>query len=145
MKMLHKEIEALTRHMERLLLLMRESEHHQQSKSCAAQGLHFHEYRVVVYLGQNGPSKMKDIGQNLSLSLSNLTAIVDKIELKGLAERNRSQRDRRIVMVHLSERGQAIFDSQRSVRISMSRKILKKLSPDERKRFVSLMQKITID
>ena len=145
MEILHDEIEALTQHLEQLLLLVKESEHSQQSKSCAAQGLHFHEYQVVVYLGQKGPSKMKDIGHNLSLSLSNLTAIVDKVELKGLADRNRSCEDRRIVMVHLSTRGQEIFDSQHSVKVSMSRKILTKLSPGERTRFISLMKKITLD
>ena len=86
---------------------------------------------------------MKDIGNGLSVSLSNLTMIVDKLEEKKLAERVRSTEDRRIVMVHLANEGQEIFDGHHEMKLEMCKSMLKKLKSDERASYLGLMKKIT--
>lgn len=143
MKIPQQDIELLTLYMEKLIFELQENEDYHRNKCCAAQNLHLHEIQVIVCLGQNGPSKMKDIGANLSVSLSNLTVIVDKLEEKGLAERVRSTEDRRIVMVYLSEEGQVIFDAHHEMKLEMCKNMLSKLSSDERTAYLALMQKIT--
>ncbi len=145
MKIGQQDIEELTVYMEKLIFQVQENEDDHRSKCCASQDLHLHEIQVIVYLGQNGPSKMKDIGSSLSITLSNLTVIVDKLEEKDLAERIRSTEDRRIVMVHLAEAGQEIFDTHHEMKFEMCKNMLKKLSAEEREAYLMLMQKITSD
>ncbi len=137
------DVEKLTHYMEKLIFQLKENEDDHRSKCCAVQDLHLHEIQVIVCLGQNGPSKMKDIGDNLSVSLSNLTVIVDKLEEKGLAERIRSTEDRRIVMVHLSKTGQSIFDDHHDMKLEMCKNMLQKLTAQEQASYLKLMLKIT--
>ena len=137
------DIEKLTNYMEKLIFQLKENEDDHRSNCCAIQDLHLHEIQVIVCLGQNGPSKMKDIGDNLSVSLSNLTVIVDKLEEKGLAERIRSTEDRRIVVVHLSKDGQGIFDDHHDMKLEMCKNMLEKLTAQERASYLKLMHKIT--
>lgn len=143
MKIQNEDIEKLTLYMEKLIFQLKENEDDHRNKCCAVQDLHLHEIQVIVCLGQNGPSKMKDIGDNLSVSLSNLTVIVDKLEEKGLAERIRSTEDRRIVMVHLSEKGQSIFDDHHDMKLEMCKNMLQKLTAQEQASYLKLMHKIT--
>ena len=144
MEIQREDIEKLTLYMERLIFQLKENEDVHRNKSCAIKDLHLHEIQVIVFLGQNGPSKMKDIGDNLAISLSNLTVIVDKIEEKGMAERIRSTEDRRIVMVHLADSGQIIFDEHHTMKLEMCKNILKKLTLEERASYLMLMKKITV-
>ncbi len=143
MKIIQDDVEKLTHYMEKLIFQLQENEDDHRSKCCGAQDLNLHEIQVIVYLGQNGPSKMKDIGNSLSVSLSNLTVIVDKLEEKELGERIRSTEDRRIVMVHLAKEGQAIFDGHHEMKMEMCENMLKKLTKDERASYLALMEKIT--
>ncbi len=143
MKVIQDDVEKLTHYMEKLIFQLQENEDDHRSKCCGSQDLNLHEIQVIVCLGQNGPSKMKDIGNNLSVSLSNLTVIVDKLEEKGLAERIRSTEDRRIVMVHLAMEGQAVFDGHHEMKLEMCKSMLKKLTPAEQASYLSLMGKIT--
>lgn len=143
MKISQQEIENLTIYMEKLIFQLQEGEDDHRNKCFASQGLSLHEVQVIVTLGHDGPSKMSDIGSGMSISLSNLTVIVDKLEEKGLAERVRSTEDRRIVMVHLSKEGQAIFDLHHDMKMEMSKVILGKLTSEERKTYMDLMRKIT--
>ncbi len=143
MEINERDVEELTLYMEKLIFQLQENEDDHRSKCCASQDLHLHEIQVIVFLGQNGSSKMKDIGNGLSLSLSNLTVIVDKLEEKGLAERVRSTEDRRIVMVHLAEEGQGIFDAHHEMKLEMCESMLQKLIKDERIAYLKLMKKIT--
>lgn len=143
MKISTTEIEELTNYMEKLVFQIQEDEHDLKDKCCASLDLGLHEWKILVFLGQNGPSKMKDIGNGVSLTLSNLTSIVDKLESKGVAVRIRSEQDRRIVMVHLAITGKEIFNTHHEVKLQISRAMLEKLSTDERKVYLDLMRKIT--
>ncbi len=143
MKIIQEDVEQLTLYMEKLIFQLQETEDDHRNKCCASQDLSLHEIQIIVYLGQNGASKMKDIGSHVSVSLSNLTLIVDKLEEKGLAERIRSTEDRRIVMVHLAKGGQDVFDTHHELKLEMSKNMLKKLTEDERRSYIQLMQKIT--
>lgn len=143
MEIMKDDTEKLTHYMEKLIFQLKENEDDHRSNCCAIQDLHLHEIQVIVCLGQNGPSKMKDIGDNLSVSLSNLTVIVDKLEEKGLAERIRSTEDRRIVMVHLSKKGQSVFDGHHDMKLEMCKNMLEKLTAQERASYLKLMHKIT--
>ncbi len=56
---------------------------------------------------------------------------MDRIERRGLVERRRGSTDRRIVLVHLTERGAAVFRDIRARRRAKLAALAEELSDDE--------------
>lgn len=56
----------------------------------------------------DGPMTLSALGRLVSLSTSTINGIVDRLEAKGLVERNRSDPDRRKVLVSSTEAGLAL-------------------------------------
>jgi len=106
-------------------------------------GLNMQELNVLNILGDNESCIMSDIAKQASLSLSSVTVIVEKLVKAGLAERLRSEQDRRIVHGSLTPAGQQIYHIQIQHMQGLLRKMLSLLSEDEQTQFLSIFQKIT--
>jgi DNA-binding MarR family transcriptional regulator len=103
------------------------------------------EFRLVAALGHKGSAIMSDLAGMLNVPLSTATHTVDKLVAKGLVERGRGDRDRRIVLVDLSEKGRRLHQSCLECQLAMGRTMLEALSPGEREIFLELMAKMTHD
>lgn len=68
------------------------------------------QFGTLDMLFHLGPVHQQAIGDKLLISKSNVVAVIDKLEERGLVRRQRSQEDRRRVFVHLSEEGRALFE-----------------------------------
>ena len=101
------------------------------------------EFRLVAALGHKGSTIMSDLAGVLNVPLSTATHTVDKLVAKGLVERARAVRDRRIVLVELSEKGRRLHQSCLEYQLAMGRTMLAALSPGEREIFLELMAKMT--
>jgi len=101
------------------------------------------EIRALIRLGTSGRMIMSDLAAALGVPLSTATHTVDRLVDKGLAVRNRSEQDRRVVQVEMSERGKAVQAMLRSKHQAMARSWLAPLSPAERDNFLELMAKIS--
>ena len=64
---------------------------------------------VLQALGLEGARSIAAIGQQLGLTPSTMTGIVDRLEDLGLLRRERDSRDRRTTLLHLTRKGQAAF------------------------------------
>ncbi|WP_169951946.1 MarR family winged helix-turn-helix transcriptional regulator [Microbispora sp. H11081] len=62
---------------------------------------------VLCYLMSCGPLTVGDLAARLRLSRAATTELLDRVEIRGLAERTRDERDRRRVYVRITERGRA--------------------------------------
>jgi MarR family 2-MHQ and catechol resistance regulon transcriptional repressor len=62
-------------------------------------------YYVLIALERNGPLSMSSIGREASMPKPNVTALIDKLILKGLAERTQDVHDRRIVNIKITKKG----------------------------------------
>ncbi len=87
---------------------------------------------------------MSSLAETLGVPLSTATHTVDRLVAKGLAERNRSEVDRRVVEVEMSEYGRKLQESYRDKRRILARSWLEPLSEGEREIFLELMAKITL-
>ncbi len=101
------------------------------------------EFRLVAVLGHKGNAIMSDLAGMLNVPMSTATHTVDKLVAKGLVERGRADRDRRIVLVELSEKGRQLHQSCLECQLAMGRTMLEALSPGEREIFLELMVKMT--
>ena len=101
------------------------------------------EFRLVAAIGHKGSAIMSDLAGILNVPLSTATHTVDKLVAKELVERGRADRDRRIVLVELSEKGRRLHQSCLECQLAMGRTMLEALSPGEREIFLELMAKMT--
>ena len=63
---------------------------------------------VLRSLIQEGPQSSADLSRQLHVTPSNITGIIDRLEKKGLVERIRKEGDRRIALIELTEKGEAL-------------------------------------
>jgi DNA-binding MarR family transcriptional regulator len=64
---------------------------------------------VLMLLQSNGPLPMSRLADLLDVSVASATGIVDRMEKRGVVERRHSEADRRVVEIHLTRRGNAVF------------------------------------
>jgi len=89
------------------------------------------QLRLLFKLSRQGPTSMSGIGEWLGTSLSSVTGTVERLERHGLVERRHGADDRRIVEVHLSDRGRELVADILGIRLESIRRFLGVLDPDE--------------
>jgi len=100
------------------------------------------EVRLLVEVGERQACTMSRLAKLLSLSVSSLTTLVDKLAAKDLARRAHSEEDRRMVLVALTPRGRRLHERFHRHRLRMARTMLEALADDEQDLFLDLMTKI---
>jgi DNA-binding MarR family transcriptional regulator len=100
------------------------------------------EIRALILLRTSGRAIMSDFAGELGVPLSTATHTIDRLVRKGLVVRVRSERDRRVVQVEMSDVGKAFQTALRTRHQAMARSWLTPLSPAEREAFLNLMAKI---
>jgi DNA-binding MarR family transcriptional regulator len=68
--------------------------------------VHLH---VLTVLESDGPLSMSHLAEALDVSVASATGIVDRMEQRGLVERRREADDRRVILVHPTDAGDAVF------------------------------------
>lgn len=100
------------------------------------------EIQVLLTCGRHGPCIMSEISDEIHLSLSSVTGIVDKLEGKKLVRRDRSNEDRRIVQVELTDEGRRLHKLALDGHIQFAHSMLKALDPQEQDVLVKLFRKV---
>jgi DNA-binding MarR family transcriptional regulator len=75
------------------------------------QGIRQADFSVLSVIAGNSGMKQSDVAATLAIQRANFVAIVDGLEQKGLIERRRSDVDRRVYFLHLTEAGVAFLES----------------------------------
>src|SRR4051812_40967992 len=118
----------------------------QSVNAAAANGPHvelnMQELRIVEFLGNEGPRMMRELAEHLTVAVNSMTSIVDGLERKDLARRQRSAEDRRVIRVELTEAGQVMYRSIADVNSRLFRSMLGALTEDEQEIFMVLFRKI---
>ena len=70
--------------------------------------LTYPQYLVMMALWQDGPCASRAIAERLQLPANAVSPLIDRLETAGLVERRRTGGDRRVVPVHLTEKGAAL-------------------------------------
>ncbi len=77
-------------------------------------GLGTTESQAVSSLALHGDRGQTELAKDLRLTSSASTALVDRLERQGVAERTRHPRDRRRTIVRLTDRGRHIAEESQS-------------------------------
>ena len=99
------------------------------------------EEKVIKVLAQQGPCIMRQIAEHLGLAMSTATGIVDRLVQKGLVDRERSEEDRRIVQVKLTDGGHKVFEIEKQKYMDFCRYMLTSLTREEQATLLDLIRK----
>lgn len=100
--------------------------------------VHLH---VLTVLEADGPMRMGKLAEALGVSIASATGIVDRMEQRGLVERRHQVGDdRRIVLVHPTAAGLAVFSRLDERHRARVRAVLERLSAEELAGFVKGMR-----
>jgi DNA-binding MarR family transcriptional regulator len=90
--------------------------------------IHLH---VLTILEAEGPIPMSKLADTLDVSVASTTGIIGRMEERGLVERSHGETDRRVVLVHATAAGKAIFLDMTDHRRVALTALLGKLADDE--------------
>lgn len=74
------------------------------------QGLTLSQFGVLEVLVHVGPISVKEIGQKLLLTTSNLVTVIDNLVKQELVQRVPSEHDRRSIIIHLTDKGRGFIE-----------------------------------
>ncbi len=89
----------------------------QETKRLATYSLTLPQFFALSALEHHDSCMMREMGEELGLTLGTVTGIVDRLTREELVERYADERDRRIVMVRLTQKGALLFERIRRDRI----------------------------
>ena len=89
------------------------------------------DMHIIEAIGVEEPRNMSEIARRLSVTVSTLTTNMNGLERKAYIRRERSQKDKRVVHVLLTEKGKKAFYHHRDFHKKMIRAIVKDLNEEE--------------
>ncbi|WP_435549199.1 MarR family winged helix-turn-helix transcriptional regulator [Desulfobacterium sp. N47] len=101
------------------------------------------QVNCLLALKEYGPLPPSQIAKIIMVNSSTVTGIIDRLEQKGLVERQRISQDRRIITVQLTESGKTLAENAPS---PIQQKIidgLKRLTPQEIEHIVNGLNMLT--
>ena len=123
-------------------VVMTEAHRHDKKLMAVFNTLAPQEFHVMMTVGHTGGCIMSDIAGTVQLSLSSITGIVDKLEVKHIVRRDRSVEDRRSVRVILTDEGRKVYKTAMDGHLEFVRNLLGTLEPHEQDMLLSLFRKI---
>lgn len=75
----------------------------------SARNLTMSQFAVLEAILHVGPLSQRQLAEKILRSSGNLTMVIDNLERDGLVTRERDPNDRRVMMVNLTERGEALI------------------------------------
>jgi len=100
------------------------------------------QIQVILTLKKFGSLKMSDLTNHTNVVKSSMTNIIDSLEKLNLVERVRSEKDRRIIYVVLTEKGSHLATSLRhSIFVPFEKKV-DCLSQEDKEDFYTALNKI---
>ena len=97
---------------------------------------------ILELLSEKGPCKMSELAKVLRLTMSAVTAIVDKMIALDLVKRERSLEDRRVVRVGLLKKGAEAAKRIGEERRKVANRIFSPLSEAEKREYLRLLRKV---
>lgn len=101
------------------------------------------ELLAIGVLGVQGHARMGEVAEHLGVGQSVVTPIIDRLEARQLVRRRRSEEDRRVWLVELTEAGRRTFADEDAIYRQVAAEMLAPLQPQEREMLVALLEKVS--
>jgi MarR family 2-MHQ and catechol resistance regulon transcriptional repressor len=111
-------------------------------KHLASAGLTLSQFAVLEALFHLGPLYQREIGQKLLRSSGNITMVIDNLEKRGYAKRERKKEDRRFMLVRLTEEGSELISKVFPPHAAVIAREMSVLSVKEQETLAQLCKKL---
>ena len=105
-------------------------------------GLSGRELDIVAMLNASGPTSVKSLVAVLALPRSTMTAIIDRLESRGLVKRHPNPVDRRSVILEATPSATKALARYREEMLRFVEHVKRVLDPDEQEQLIRLTQKV---
>ncbi|MBU9736745.1 MarR family transcriptional regulator [Lachnospiraceae bacterium ASD3451] len=100
------------------------------------------DMHIIDAIGEDGCKSMSTVAKALSVTVGTLTIAINSLVKKGYVSRERSEEDRRVVLLSLSEKGKRAFLHHKKFHDAMIRKVLEGLNEQETEVLVKALQNL---
>ena len=100
------------------------------------------DMHIIEAVGIDDPRKMSDIAKRLGVTVGTLTTNMNGLEKKGYIIRQRSDSDKRVVYIILTERGRKAFFHHRDFHKNMIKSAVEGLDDDEKRMLYKCLKKL---
>ena len=97
---------------------------------------------VLVVVDAEGPMSQRALGRRLRIDKSPMVGLLDDLERLGLAERRRSDEDRRVQAIHLTAKGRAVLARVEEIADAENARTFDVLDDAEREQLHALLLRI---
>jgi DNA-binding MarR family transcriptional regulator len=112
----------------------------EQAEQLAPLGLTPAQERALrVMTRSEQPLRMTELAGQLGIVPRSLTRVIDTLEEAGLVQREIDPRNRRAILLHLTDRGKAVRDDMREARRRAAEDLFAPLTADDRKTLAKLL------
>jgi DNA-binding MarR family transcriptional regulator len=107
---------------------------------CHARGISIAHLHLMGLLERDGAMTMTAVAASLGTELPTATGLVDRMEDRGLVVRDRDERDRRVVLVRLSQQGAAVLSEIHALRRERLAAAMGHLDGEQQRRLLQSVQ-----
>lgn len=100
------------------------------------------DMHIIEAIGMREPKNMSTVARALSVTVGTLTIAINNLVKKGYVERVRSQEDRRVVLISLSEKGEKAYVHHQNFHDKMVLAVLKDLNMEETEALTNALLKL---
>ena len=133
---------ALTHWPGYLLTFIAEHATERFERAVAAHGIRSRHASVLVVIDAEGPMSQRALGRRLRIDKSPMVGVIDDLERLRLAERRRSDSDRRIQAVHLTAKGRRVLAEVTAIADAENARTFAVLDDAEREQLQELLLRV---
>ncbi len=100
------------------------------------------DMHIIEVIGFENSRSMSSIAKDLDITVGTLTIAINNLVKKDYVKRERSTKDRRVVLISLSRKGKKAFIHHANFHKQMIQEIIKMLEDDELEVFIKGLKKI---
>lgn len=113
------------------------------NESLLAFGLRPADFSVLIVVANNTGLKQSDVAEALGIQRANFVAIIDGLEEKGLVHRRRSDSDRRVHYMEMTDEGRIVVEEITKIWRDHEAKLINRLGGENaRDQLIGLLRRI---
>jgi MarR family transcriptional regulator, 2-MHQ and catechol-resistance regulon repressor len=134
----------LSKDLKTLTILLRATNFIQETikEDVSKYGLNLTEFGALEVLYHKGPLPVQSICEKVLIANSSMSYVIENLIKKGLIEKIKDENDRRIHIVHLTNKGQQLFDEVYPMHLAHMRSIIDVIDEKEEKDLQFLLKKL---
>ena len=125
-----------------LLTFIAEHASERFERAVAEHGIRSKHASVLVVIDAEGPMSQRALGRRLSIDKSPMVGLLDDMERLGLAERRRSDSDRRVQAIHLTPKGRTVLERVLEIAEEENARTFEMLDDAERQQLHDMLLRI---